>query len=74
MRKKTTNITTSATSPNLKIYSINLYSTANAKFIKNNAIETNNINEITTHLANDNGFHFRIHKKSQYIFFGDLDN
>jgi phage/plasmid-associated DNA primase len=74
MRKKTTNIITSATSPTLKIYSINLYSIANAKFIKNNAIETNNINEITTHLSNDNGFHFRIHKKSQYIFFGDLDN
>ena len=32
------------------------------------------IDEIIELLEKDQGYHFRIHKNTQYIFFGDLDN
>lgn len=56
------------------IYQINTYATANAHFIKNNAIEIDGIKGLTKTLNHDNGYHFRVHKNTQYIFFGDLDD
>lgn len=56
------------------LYSILTYNGANSKFIKENAIEIYDVNEVVKFLQSDNGYHFRIHKKEQYIFFGDLDN
>jgi phage/plasmid-associated DNA primase len=55
------------------IYKINTYSESNKKFIENNKIEKS-LNELVDELNNNKGFHFRIHKKTQYVFFGDLDN
>ena len=44
------------------------------KFIKDKAIIIDNIEEMKDYLKSNNGYHFRIHEKEQYIFFGDLDN
>lgn len=57
-----------------KIYQISEYSKANSAFIKNNALcltKTKLKNLLTKENKN---FHFRIHKHTDYIVFGDLDN
>ena len=58
---------------NYKIFSINTYAEANQEFIKNDG-EVFNFKDLLKVLETDNGYHFRIHKNTQYIFFGDLDN
>jgi hypothetical protein len=58
----------------LMIYNIDTYENANAKFIKNNGIIVDDIDEMNEYLKSNCGYHFRIHKNTQYIFFGDLDN
>jgi len=57
-----------------QLYSIENYVLANKEFINNNKIEFNDITKICEELNNNKYYHFRIHKKSEYIFFGDLDN
>jgi phage/plasmid-associated DNA primase len=56
------------------VFKINTYVEANNKFIKDNEIVFDTLEKAVKQLKNDNGYHFRIHKKTQYIFFGDLDN
>jgi phage/plasmid-associated DNA primase len=56
-----------------KIYSVKNYATANEKFIKNNEILFTRKTKLCNELELDNSYHFRVHKKTQYIFFGDLD-
>lgn len=56
-----------------KIYRVDEYKKANKKVIDENFIEYN-IDELVENLKRDNSYHFRIHKKTQYIFFGDLDH
>jgi hypothetical protein len=56
-----------------KIYSVKNYAIANADFINKNEIIFNSKTKLCKELLLDNSYHFRIHKKSQYIFFGDLD-
>jgi phage/plasmid-associated DNA primase len=55
------------------IYSVKNYSLANNDFIKKNINNFTNIDEICKELEEDNSYHFRIHKKTNYIFFGDID-
>lgn len=55
------------------IYKIVKYSLADDLFIKNKGIKYTNINKLVTELQNDNGYHYRIHNCTQYIFFGDID-
>jgi phage/plasmid-associated DNA primase len=58
------------------LYSIKTYDEANCDFIKNDKSKNRytDVNKVAKELKNDNGYHFRIHKKTQYIFFGDLDD
>ena len=56
-----------------EIYKIRTYSESNKEFIEKNKI-IKELKELKKELKNDEGYHFRIHKKNQYIFFGDLDN
>lgn len=56
------------------IYNIDTYENANNKFIKNKGIVVDDIDEMKEYLKSNCGYHFRIHKNTQYIFFGDLDN
>jgi phage/plasmid-associated DNA primase len=56
------------------LYNVEDYSIANESFIKDNAKSFNNIKKITKELEkNMCSYHFRIHNKEQYIFFGDID-
>lgn len=57
-----------------EIYSINTYALANKKFIDEQAEKFTSLSSLLKELKNNKGYHFRIHKKTQYIFFGDLDN
>jgi hypothetical protein len=56
-----------------KIYSVKNYAYANEDFIKKNEIVFNKKIKLCNELEKDNSYHFRIHKNTQYIFFGDLD-
>lgn len=58
----------------LILYNIDLYKTANEKFIKKNGIVVDDIDEMEEYLKSNSGYHFRIHNDTQYIFFGDIDN
>jgi phage/plasmid-associated DNA primase len=58
----------------LVLYNIDTYNKANDKFIKKNAICVEDIEEMKKYLKSNLGYHFRIHKNTQYIFFGDIDN
>jgi len=57
-----------------ELFSIDDYSKKNEKFIKNNGIEIDNIEDVINYLKSDRGYHIRVHNNTQYIFFGDLDN
>ena len=56
-----------------KIYSIEKYYYALDDFIKNDYIECE-LEELKVMLLENNNYHLRIHKKTNYIFFGDCDN
>lgn len=55
------------------IYSIKEYSNANKEFIEKKAIIIDKLKKLEKELKTDNNYHFRVHKKTQYIFFGDID-
>ena len=58
-----------------KLWSIDTYKGKSDKFIEDKYAEFTTIDEIVKELETyDKGYHFRIHKKNQYIFFGDLDH
>ncbi len=56
-----------------EIFSIDDYKKANNNFIKSNAQIYNNISDIIEELKKDKKYHFRIHKNTNYILFGDID-
>jgi len=56
----------------MSIYKIKKYSEIDDEYIKNNAIVYTNIKKLIKDLQNDEGYHFRVHKNNQYIFFGDI--
>ena len=55
------------------IYNVDSYKDANKEFIETKCINVN-IDVLKQELITENCYHFRIHKNTQYIFFGDLDN
>lgn len=56
------------------VYSIKDYAKANDLFIKNGMTTFSNINDLIVKLKKyNNFFHFRIHPKTKYIFFGNLN-
>jgi len=57
-----------------ELYKVKGYFEANDEYIRNNGEYYNTVEEIINLLMTDNYYHFRIHKKQNYIFFGDLDN
>jgi hypothetical protein len=57
-----------------EIYNIETYAESHGSFIKNNKIVVDDIKTLCKMLKKKNGYHYRIHKNTQYIFFGDLDN
>jgi hypothetical protein len=58
----------------MKIYKVSNYRLENKDFEKNK-LEFENIKDLIKELEeNDNSYHFRIHKNTKYIFFGDIDN
>jgi hypothetical protein len=56
-----------------EIYQISTYASADASFIKHHAIIYDDIKQLKNELKHNKGYHFRIHKNTTYIFFGDLD-
>ena len=56
-----------------KIYSVKDYTKANDDFIEKQGIVFQDIKSLCKELENDKSYHFRIHKKINYIFFGDID-
>ncbi len=56
------------------IYSIVTYKGITDDFIKNNGISFLDLKSIKKELKNDKGYHFRIQKNTNYIFFGDIDH
>jgi hypothetical protein len=56
------------------LYNIETYDMANNSFIQNEKLELTKIKRVKKLLQNNEGYHFRIHKNTQYVFFGDLDN
>ena len=59
---------------NYCVYSIASYSAANANFIQNNGIYLTKTKLINLLKKENKSYHFRIHNKQTYIFFGDIDN
>lgn len=57
-----------------EIYSVKSYKNADIEFIKNKKITLDSLQNLTSELRHDNYYHFRIHKNTNYIFFGDIDN
>ena len=55
-----------------ELFSIDDYSKKNEKFIKNNGIEIDNIEDVINYLKSDRGYHIRVHNNTQYIFFGEI--
>ena len=43
------------------------------EFIQNRYVEKENVIDLCSELENNKSYHFRIHNKTNYIFFGDLD-
>ena len=64
----------SDTNKSITLYNIKTYKDANKKFITKNGIIIDDVEEAKNYLKSSCGYHFRIHKNTQYIFFGDLDN
>lgn len=56
------------------LYSIKTYAESNKKFIKDKVIYVDDVDEMLLYLKSNNGYHFRIQKDEQYIFFGNLDD
>jgi hypothetical protein len=56
-----------------EIYSVKNYSTSNKKFINDQKQNYDCINKLCKDLQMDKHYHFRIHKNTKYIFFGDID-
>jgi hypothetical protein len=57
------------------IYPIKTYRQATAKFIANNCVSFDKIEDLSNELVTNNqGYHSRISKNDTYIFFGDIDN
>jgi putative DNA primase/helicase len=56
-----------------ELYSVYNYTKADSNFIEKEKIILDKKNLIKK-LKEDNFYHFRIHNKTNYIFFGDLDN
>lgn len=56
------------------IYKLESYAKGNHDFIKNNEIIYDDVNKLSDDLQHDEYYHFRVHKNTEYIFFGDLDN
>jgi len=56
------------------IYSVKNYATAINQFIINDGINISSKKQLLDTLKLNNNYHFRIHKNTKYIFFGDLDN
>ncbi len=56
------------------IYSISNYATALNHFIENEGINISSKKDLVNELKVNKNYHFRIHKNTNYIFFGDLDN
>jgi len=58
-----------------EIFSVTNYASCSQEWIENNKILFDSIDQLVEELKKkDNYYHFRIHKKGRYIFFGDLDN
>jgi phage/plasmid-associated DNA primase len=57
-----------------KIYSITDYSKVNNAFIKNKGIQLTKTKLKNLLIKENKNFHFRIHKNTNYVVFGDLDN
>ena len=55
------------------IYKIIKYSESDDNFIKEQGIKYTNIEKLIQALQKNEGYHFRIHNNTQYIFFGDID-
>ena len=57
------------------IYSVMKYNTMSSENFNENLIQFDEIDDIVEELiTNDKSYHFRIHPKTDYIFFGDLDH
>ena len=57
------------------IYSVMKYNIMASENFNDNLLQFDNIDDIVEELiTNDNSYHFRIHPKTDYIFFGDLDH
>lgn len=57
----------------IKIYNVKNYNTANNLFINKEAEQFNDIEDLVKQLKFNQHYHFRVHKDTNYIFFGDLD-
>jgi hypothetical protein len=55
------------------IYIVKNYTQTDNNYIKNNVISFTNYKNLSEKLYEDNFYHFRIHKNTNYIFFGDID-
>ena len=55
------------------VYRITNYASGTEQFIKNNKLSYKDINDLVDDLEDDQGYHIRIEKNNQYVFFGDLD-
>lgn len=53
----------------VKNYKINNFS----EFLKKNGLEFDDVNDLCEELEFNKSYHFRIHKNTKYIFFGDID-
>ena len=55
------------------LYSVPNYSLAGLDFINNNGLNFLTKKSLIEELKKDKNYHFRVHNKTNYIFFGDLD-
>ena len=55
------------------IYSVKDYAKANDAFIEKCGVVFADVKTLCKELENDKSYHFRIHKNTNYIFFGDID-
>ncbi len=56
------------------IYAVDNYLIKNySSFLKKQAIKFDSIKNICEELKNNKYYHFRVHNKQTYIFFGDID-
>jgi phage/plasmid-associated DNA primase len=59
---------------NFIIYRVNNYKIMNFnEYIKKEALEFENLEELCEELENDKYYHFRVHNNTQYVLFGDID-